>query len=98
MRLLAPWLLLLCLPVSSGAGREGDWHETLSPQLQILHQAAFLPRSFLMDVGRIHSRLKLDLSMFAPWMAKDRIKIHLYRDRESFLRGEFHPPEWSNGI
>jgi len=98
MRLLSAGLLLLGLGAPASAVRERDWHETLSPQLHILHQAAFLPRSFLMDVGRTHSRLKLDLSMFSPWMSKDRIKVYLYADRESYLRGEFHPPAWSNGI
>jgi hypothetical protein len=51
-----------------------------------------------MDLGKVHNRLKLDLSMFAPWMSKERIKIYLYRSRESYAKGEFQPPVWSNGL
>lgn len=51
-----------------------------------------------MDMGKVHGRLKMDLSMFAPWMVKERIDIYLYKDRQSYIGGEFEPPTWSNGV
>jgi hypothetical protein len=51
-----------------------------------------------MNLERMHSRLRMDLGMFSPWIAKDRIKLYLYKDIPSFLSGEFNPPTWSNGL
>lgn len=98
MRAACAAFLLCCPLAAAGADGRGGWHETLSPQIQVLHEATFLPRSFVMDVGRVHNRLKLDLAMFAPWMSKDRIRVFLYATRDSYLRGEFRPPAWSNGV
>ena len=52
----------------------------------------------MVTLEKIHSRLRLDLSMFSPWMAKERISYFLYKDRDSYLRGEFQPPAWSDGL
>jgi len=51
-----------------------------------------------MELGKMHSRLRLDLAMFSPWIAKERIDIYLYANPVSYVQGEFSPPEWSNGI
>lgn len=77
---------------------DGFWHETLSPHFQVKHQAGFLPPGFVLGLEKIHNRLRMDLSMFAPWVAKERLKLYLYADRKSYVGGEFKPPAWSNGI
>lgn len=94
LRLLT--LLLLALPVS--AGEAFDWRESPTPHFIIKHQASWLPPGFTMGVEKIHSRLRMDLSMFSPWMAKDKINLYVYQDAESYLNGEFQPPKWSNGL
>ncbi|MFH1723147.1 MAG: hypothetical protein ABII00_00855 [Elusimicrobiota bacterium] len=75
-----------------------DWNETLSPHFVVLHESAFAPSGVVLDLEKLHNRLRLDLSMFAPWMAKERVKIYLYKTRESYLHGKFQPPSWSTGI
>lgn len=96
-RRLATLTLLTALfrPCAADPGR---WHETLSPHFQISHEAAFAPQGFTMDLEKLHNRLRLDLSMFAPWMAKERIKLFLYAGQSTYLRGRFTPPPWSNGL
>ncbi|MFA5139509.1 MAG: hypothetical protein WC728_09785 [Elusimicrobiota bacterium] len=91
---MLPLLLLLL----AGPSRCTEWSTTLTPHLEVRHEAPFLPPGLLMELGKVHNRLKLDLSMFAPWMSKERIRIHLYKGRESYLNGEFQPPSWSNGL
>jgi len=51
-----------------------------------------------MGLERIHGRLRMDLAAFSPWMANEKIKLLLYRDRDSYAKGELSPPPWSNGI
>lgn len=57
-----------------------------------------MPSGLLLELGKMHGRLKRDLASFSPWMAKEKIKIYLYKTPESYMRGEFEPPAWSNGV
>ena len=58
----------------------------------------WMPPGFILNLERMHSRLDMDLGMFSPWMAKERIKLYLYKDSHSYVSGEFNPPSWSNGL
>jgi hypothetical protein len=89
--------LALCLPAAAGEASWG-WRETLSPHFLIKHQDPWLPKGLTMSAEKVHSRLRMDLGMFSPWMAKERINLYIYADKESYLGGEFSPPEWSNGV
>ena len=75
-----------------------QWHETTSPHFAVSHEMAWTPPGFVMDLEKIHGRLRMDLGMLSPWMAKERIKLYLYKDPQSYLAGEFNPPSWSNGL
>ncbi|MBI3547422.1 MAG: hypothetical protein HY078_00065 [Elusimicrobia bacterium] len=75
-----------------------SWHETMTPHFLVKHEAAFLPSGLTLFLERLHNRLRLDLSVFSPWMAKERVKLYLYSDAKSYGSGEFKPPSWSNGI
>ena len=89
----------LCLLLACAAGAaETVWHEALAPHFEVHHEPTFMPPGFLMALEKIHGRLRLDLAMFAPWMAKERIKLYLHKDRDTYVNGEFTPPAWSNGI
>jgi len=89
-------LIFLSLAASSAA--DWDWHQSLSPHFQVSHQEAWLPVGLLMDLERMHSRLRLDLAMFAPWISRERLRLFLYKDQASYLAGRFKPPPWSNGV
>ena len=93
--LLALWVAV------TAAATDGDpprWHQTLSPHFDIQHEAAFSPAGLTLELEKLHNRLRLDLSMFAPWMAKERITLNVYANQQSYLRGRFKPPSWSNGV
>ena len=94
-------LLTLLLVVPAGAAREGqgwDWRQTQTPHFIIKHQTSWLPAGFSMGAERVHSRLRMDLGMFSPWMSRDKIDLFVYLDQRSYIAGEFHPPKWSNGL
>ncbi|MBI5201920.1 MAG: hypothetical protein HY925_10070 [Elusimicrobia bacterium] len=98
---MPPGLILAAVLASAARANvpvEGFWHETLSPHFEIRHEAGFLPPGFVIGLEKIHNRLRMDLSMFSPWMAKERVKLAFYADRKSYLGGEYKPPAWSNGI
>lgn len=96
MRGAALWLWA-GVAVAQG-GDPPRWHQTLSPHFDVQHEAAFAPAGLTLELERLHNRLRLDLSMFAPWMAKERITLNVYAGQSSYLRGRFKPPTWSNGI
>jgi hypothetical protein len=99
---LAAGVFLSCPRLSGAVGAAGEsawsWHESTTPHFEVKRQDFWLPPGFLMGLERIHSRLRLDLSVFSPWMEKERVKLFLYKDRESYARGVFSPPPWSNGL
>ncbi len=91
-------VLLLAVPVGARDGQGWDWRLTPTPHFAINHQTSWLPAGFTMGAERVHSRLRMDLGMFSPWMAKEKINLYIYSDHESYLAGEFAPPKWSNGL
>ena len=93
-------LAVLLLAATAGArdGQGWNWRESQTPHFLINHQATWLPAGFSMGAERVHSRLRMDLGMFSPWMSKEKINLYIYRDQEAYLAGEFAPPKWSNGL
>lgn len=94
-------LLAVLLVVPARAARDGqswDWRQSQTPHFVVNHQDSWLPAGFTMGAERVHSRLRMDLGMFSPWMAKEKINLYVYRDHASYLAGEFAPPKWSNGL
>ncbi|MBI5624890.1 MAG: hypothetical protein HY924_14030 [Elusimicrobia bacterium] len=80
-----------CLAIDS-------WNESVSPHFVIKHESPWMPPGFTLSLEKIHTRLRMDLSQFSPWMAKERLTLYLYKERKSYVAGEFSPPEWSNGL
>ena len=99
---MIPWLavgLMVAARLDAAPKERGwNWRETTSPHFMVEHEMPWTPPGFVMSLERMHSRLRMDLGMFSPWMAKERVKLYLYRGKEGYQRGQFHPPEWSNGI
>jgi len=94
-------LLAVLLVVPARAARDGQdwsWRQSQTPHFIINHQTPWLPAGFTMGAEKVHSRLRMDLGAFSPWMAKEKINLYIYRDQESYLAGEFSPPKWSNGL
>jgi len=93
-------MLLALLAAASGraSGAPAGFSESLSPHFQLFHQSVFGSTGLTLELERIHNRLRMDLSMFVPWMAKERVQIYLYADRNAYLSGHYQPPSWSNGI
>lgn len=91
-------VLLLSAPALARDGDSWEWRQTPTPHFVINHQTPWLPAGFTMGAEKVHSRLRMDLGMFSPWMAKEKINLYVYADHESYLRGEFEPPKWSNGL
>ncbi|MDD5627554.1 MAG: hypothetical protein PHU21_00700 [Elusimicrobia bacterium] len=99
---MLPWLAVgLLAAAGAGATAKEDgwtWRETTSPHFAVQHEMPWTPPGFIMNLERMHGRLRMDLGMFSPWMAKERLKLYLYKDSASYLAGEFQPPSWSNGL
>ena len=93
-----PLLCLAALLASSPCIAIDSWNESVAPHFVIKHESPWMPPGFTLSLEKIHSRLRMDLSMFSPWMAKERLTLYLYKGRDSYVKGEFQPPEWSNGL
>lgn len=92
-------LAVLALPAAAAVPQKGwDWRETTTPHFRVLHQTTWLPPGLTMGVERIHSRLRMDLGAFSPWISHERIELYVYSDLQSYVAGEFKPPAWSNGV
>ncbi|MBI5883092.1 MAG: hypothetical protein HZB91_08310 [Elusimicrobia bacterium] len=96
--ILGPLLCLGALLAPSSCPAIDSWNESVAPHFVIKHESPWMPPGFTLSLEKIHSRLRMDLSMFSPWMAKERLTLYLYKGRDSYVKGEFQPPEWSNGL
>lgn len=100
VRALARFVLLIGLGAAPARAKDEPfrWRELASPHFEVYHQGNWVPPGFVMKLERMHGRLRLDLAMFSPWIAKERVKLYLYADRRSYVAGRFEPPGWSNGV
>lgn len=90
---------LLLASLAGAAPQQGwQWRETPTPHFTVYHQTTWLPAGLTIGIERIHSRLRMDLGAFSPWMAREKIGLYVYSDMESYVGGEFQPPPWSNGV
>jgi hypothetical protein len=96
--MILPLLVTLSIPTAAAPQKGWDWREMTTPHFRVLHQTTWLPPGLTIGVESIHSRLRMDLGAFSPWMARERISLYIYSDLESYVGGEFKPPAWSNGI
>ncbi len=104
MILSAP-LLQLLLAANGVSGAElgtasavSKWNIKESPHFEVLHESAWSPNSIVLELEKMFSAMRLNMAMFAPWMAAEKSKIYIYGSRSSYLAGEFAPPKWSKGL
>ncbi|MFA6319273.1 MAG: hypothetical protein WC943_17810, partial [Elusimicrobiota bacterium] len=93
-----PLLVLGAWLWPSPCGAIGSWNESVSPHFVIKHESPWMPPAFTLSLEKIHTRLRMDLSPFSPWMAKERLTLYLYKSSATYVAGEFQPPVWSNGL
>jgi len=93
-------LVLFFSPAASSAsgGRAASWHLKTSPHFKVYHEANWSPNSITLELERLYGKLRMNVSMFAPWMVREKTKVYIYRNRRTYLSGEFHPPKWSKGL
>jgi len=99
----ATLLMILCSALNLAAAEPAAvsttaWHVKSSPHFEIYHESDWSPGSISLELERLYGKLRLSVSMFAPWMVKEKTKIYIYRSQDSYLRGEFKPPKWSKGL
>lgn len=98
----AAWILAVALAsrvcAAPSAERGWEWRETLTPHFRVLHQSAWLPTGMTIGLEHINFRLRMDLGMFSNLSGNEKANIYLYKDMQSYVHGEFSPPEWSNGV
>lgn len=78
--------------------KEVKWHIKKSPHFIVYHESAWSPDSIVIELEKIYNIMKIDISMFSPWMMKEKGKVYIYSSRETYLNGKFDPPKWSKGL
>ena len=97
-------LLILCAALNLAASEPKPprvptvWHLKDSPHFEIYYESNWSPSSIELELERLYGKMRLSVSMFAPWMVKEKTKIYIYKDQNSYLNGEFDPPKWSKGL
>ncbi|MBI4655429.1 MAG: hypothetical protein HY746_01655 [Elusimicrobia bacterium] len=76
----------------------GTWQVKKTPHFEIYHESDWTPHSIAIELERIYGQLRMNLSMFAPWMVTEKTRIYIHRNKNSYLNGEFNPPAWSKGL
>jgi hypothetical protein len=91
-------ILLLLLASLASAQTEASWNVDQTQHFTIHHEGMSSSLGTNNLVERIYEALHPALWPLVPWMTQTKIDVYLYRSRESFLKGRFHPPFWSGGL
>jgi len=75
-----------------------EWKIKESPHFIIYYEGKWLPGPLLLESEKIFFNIRLNISIFSPWMTKYKTKIYIYENQEKYLKGEFNPPQWSKGL
>lgn len=75
-----------------------EWKIKESPHFIIYYEGKWTPGHIILETEQIFSNMKMNMSMFAPWMLKEKTKIFIYSKKENYIKGEFSPPQWSKGL
>lgn len=84
---------ILILKISSE-----NWHRVENSHFEIYTEGRWQIPSLNMEMKKIYSLVNMNLSPFSPWMKKEKTKIYIFKDYESYLKSEFKPPHWSKGL
>jgi len=96
-------VLFLCLVPSAGfcseRGAETDsWRSKSTSHFEIKHESPMAPQSIAIELEKIYSKMRMHISSFAPWTAKEKTKIYIYSSIESYRASSFRPPPWSEAL
>jgi hypothetical protein len=75
-----------------------EWKKKESPNFKLYYEGAWTPGPIMIELEKIFSKMKLNISAFAPWMIREKTNIYIYKNQKSYSEGEFKPPEWSKGL
>lgn len=75
-----------------------SWTRTETSHFDVYSEGKWAIPAFSMELEKIYSLMRMNLSPFAPWMLKEKTKIYVYRNHESYILSDFKPPKWSKGI
>ncbi len=63
-----------------------------------MHESAWTPGAISLELEKMYSSMRINMSMFAPWMVSEKTKVYIYSSQKTYLAGEFNPPAWSKGL
>ncbi|MBP7796265.1 MAG: hypothetical protein KA059_05780 [Elusimicrobiales bacterium] len=89
--------LILMITVFSPLSAQ-NWQRVETKHFDIYFEGKWEIPSFSMEMERIYNLMNLNLSYFAPWMSKEKTSIYIYSRYDTYIKGEFKPPEWSKGL
>lgn len=75
-----------------------DWNRIETNHFDVYIEGKWVIPALTMELEKIYSLMKMNLSPFSPWMLKEKTKIYIYKNHQSYVSSEFSPPKWSKGI
>ncbi|MCX7905487.1 MAG: peptidase MA family metallohydrolase [Elusimicrobiales bacterium] len=75
-----------------------NWHRIESKNFEIYIEGKWQVQSIQLELEKIYSLVKMNLSHFSPWMLREKTKVYIFKTYETYLKSEFKPPPWSKGL
>jgi hypothetical protein len=91
-------IALLLIATAALAAPESSWTSDQTQHFTLHHETPAGNPADDNRIERIYEALHPTLWPLVPWMTGTKIDVYLYADRDSFLKGRFHPPSWSGGL
>ncbi len=75
-----------------------QWQRVDTKHFEVYIEGNWTLPTLSMEVEKIYSILRMNLSAFSPWMINESTKIYIFKNYESYIKSSFKPPKWSKGL
>lgn len=91
-------LLIAALLSVSASADEERWPATITVRFVLHHENSVLPKGYAAGLDAVHRALARRLRDLSPWMDTEKIHIYLHKDRDSYFRSRYKPPQTTYGL
>ena len=105
IRVLLVLILCLCAAAGVRAGERGHatkdnvrWNTLTSSHYDVFYESSWPPSGLILDLERIYSTLRMTLANLGAGQSDRKIKVYIYKSKETYLTAPSKPPQWSVAI
>jgi len=74
------------------------WNTLTSSHYDVYYESSWPPSGIVMSMERVYSKQRMNLSSFAAFQDNEKLKVYIYKSKQSFLNSSRNPPSWAQAL